>query len=595
MISPRTLSLGALLLASAGAARADVAYRIDLRAPEHHSAQVGATFPAGRTSLDVIMPAWRTGRYQIQNLANGVSRFAATDTAGKPLAWQKIDKSTWRIANPGGGEVRIAYELYANELGKRSRHIDDSHAYLDASAVLMYTEATRGQQVSVALDVPAGWKSFSGMERDRQGRFVAPNWDVLVDSPIETGINSSYRFSADGRDYDVVFWGKGNADERRIVADLQKMVPPSQSIWSAYPFRRYLFIYHLTDGEGGATEHLNSTVIQIPRYRFATPDQYQGVLAVSAHEFIHTWNVKDYRSAPMVPYDYTKENYSELLWLEEGSTEYFTHQLLLRAGLIKPDAYFADLANLIAAHQHRPGRLVQSVAEGSFEEWIKQGGDYGQNATVDIYDQGAVASWALDIALLQQTGGRVSYRDVHEALRRQFGGLRTGFTDADILVILQRLTGQSWAAWWAKHIRSAGETDFDTLLAPVGLRLTSEGGDGATRAWPGWTGETKDGVTRLTLVEQGGPAWKAGLGPDDILVAIDGHRVTADRLGAAIAEKRPGDSITVSFFRRDQLMQKSLTLGSAPRGKLKVVPVASPSAAQRALFKRWLLVDLPRS
>jgi len=592
-----SLTIGALLLASASVARADVAYRVDLTAPEHHTAKIGAIFPAGQKTLDVIMPAWRTGRYQIQNLANGVSRFVASDAAGRPLAWQKTDKSTWRIVNPGGGEVRIGYELYANELGRRSRHIDDSHAYLDASAVFMYTEANRSEPVSVALSAPAAWKSFSGMERDDAGRFVAPNWDILVDSPIETGINQSYRFKADGRDYDVVFWGKGNADERQIVADLQKIVPASQSIWRGYPFRRYLFIYHLTDGEGGATEHVNSTVIQFPRYTFKPRDNYLGVLGTSAHEFVHTWNVKDYRSAPMVPYDYTKENYSELLWLEEGSTEYFADHLLLRAGLMQPSEYFETLAALIDSHRHRPGRLVQSVAEGSFEEWIKQGGDYGQNVTVDIYRQGAVASWALDIALLQQTGGKVSYRDVHQALYRKFGGRRAGFTDADILIILKELTGQDWGPWWQRHVRQAGETDFDALLTPVGLRMAADPpkGESATRGWAGWSGAADGGVFRLTLVEQGGPAWDAGFGPDDILVAIDGHRVTADRFAAALAEKQPGDSVTVSFFRRDQLMQKTLKLGSAPRGKLKIVPVAYPSAAQRALFRRWLLIDLPKA
>jgi len=589
--------IGVFLLASASAAQADVAYRIDLRAPEHHTANVTATFPAGQQTLDVVMPAWRTGRYQIMNLANGVSRFTATDASGQPLTWRKTDKSTWRITNPGGGEVRIGYEVYGNELGRRSRHIDDSHAYLDASAILMYTEANRAEPVTVALDTPAAWRSFSGMDRDAQGRFVAPNWDILVDSPIETGINQSSRFAADGRDYDVVFWGKGNADEQQIVADLKKLVPQSQSIWHGYPFRRYLFIYHLTDGEGGATEHLNSTVIQFPRYSFRPHDKYLRVLGTSAHEFIHTWNVKDYRSAPMVPYDYTKENYSELLWLEEGSTDYFTDHLLLRAGLMKPDEYFDALATLVDNHRHRPGRLVQSVAEGSFEEWIKQGGDRGQNATVDIYAQGSIASWALDIALLQQTAGKVSYRDVHEALRERFGGRRAGFTDADVLQILKELTGRSWEDWWARHIRSAGETDFDALLAPVGLRLASEPpkGDPATRAWAGWSGADEDGAFRLSLVEEGGPAWKAGLVPDDILVALDGHRVTADRFAAALAEKRPGDDLTVSFFRRDQLMQKTLKLGATPAGKLKVLPVNRPTAAQKALFKRWLLIDYPKS
>ena len=182
-------------------------------------------------------------------------------------------------------------------------------------------------------------------------------------------------------------------------------------------------------------------------------------------------------------------------------------------------------------------------------------------------------------------------------MRRKFGGRRAGFTDDDILRILNELTGMEWGTWWMGHIRRPDEVDLDALLAPVGLMLSYEPpkGESPTRAWAGWTADTKDGVTRLTMVEKGSPAWDSGFGPDDIIVALDGHWVTADRVGDALAEKKPGDRVRVSFFRHDQLMDKTLTLGSTPRGKPTVKPVAKPTAAQKALFKRWLLIDFPKS
>ena len=121
----------AAMLAAAAEAQATVDYTVDLTAPEHHLAQVSAAFPATPAPyLEVKMPAWRTGRYTILDLANGVRRFTATDGQGRPLFWRKIDKSTWRIELPQPGAVRIGYELYANELGLRTRHIDDSHSPL---------------------------------------------------------------------------------------------------------------------------------------------------------------------------------------------------------------------------------------------------------------------------------------------------------------------------------------------------------------------------------------------------------------------------------------------------------------------------------
>ena len=587
------LPIAALLLVIAAPAEATVNYAIDLTRPEHHTGQVSIGFPtADGPYLDVKMPAWRTGRYTILNLANGVSQFAATDADGRPLRWQKVDKSTWRIQLNRPTAVQVRYELYGNELGNRSRHIDDSHAYLDASAVFMYADRFRKDDVTVALNVPRGWRSFSGMDGAGAQRFVAPNWDVLVDSPIETGVNKSVNFKEGGRDYQVVVWGHGNYDLPQMTADLRKIAVQAPSIWRSYPFRRYVFIVHATDGVGGATEHMNSTVIQVPRYSFRPRNRYLQFLSTAAHEFIHTWNVKAYRDAAMVPYDYERENYSNLLWLHEGSTEYFTGHFMVRSGLMSTQEYLDELSDAVEANRRRPGRLVQSVAAGSLDEWISPGGrDRLQNAWVNIYSEGQIASWQLDLALIQQTAGRVSYRDVHRLLHERFDSRVKGFTDADILAILRELTGQSWDDWWARHITAPIAPDYDALLAPVGLRLASAP---TQKASAGWSGSAAEGGIRLTAVEKGSAAWNAGFGPDDLLVAIDGQRMSQSRFDAILGERKPGDRITVSFFRRDQLMTKALTLGSQPAAPAKIVPVERPTAAQRALFARWLLVPYPQ-
>ncbi len=585
------LAAAALALASQASARVD--YAINLTAPEHHLAQVSIAFPQTTGPfVDVKMPAWRTGRYNILNLASGVRSFNAADAAGKPLRWEKVDKSTWRIFFDNPSAVRIGYELYGNELGLRSRHIDDSHAFLNASAVFMYADRYRADDVTVSLRVPTGWNSVSGMHSSGPHRFVAPNWDILVDSPIETGINKVYRFDEGGRDYEVVFWGDGNYDAQRTVADLEKIVAQADTIWSGYPFQRYVFMIHATDGAGGATEHRNSTIIQRPRNSFQPRPRYVGFLTTASHEFVHTWNVKAYRGEGLVPYDYQAENYSDLLWIAEGSTSYFADHLLLRGGVTVPADYFEHLSVLIGDHTRRPGTAFQSVAESSFDQWIAPSGDRARNASVDIYDQGEVVSWMLDIALLERTGGRVSYRDVHEALYRRFPADRRGFSDADVLQILQVLSGASWEDWWARNVKSPVAVDFNALLAPVGLKLSYASQD--PKPWGGWLAEAADNGMRLTSVERGSPAWTAGFTPGDVIVAFDGKRVSTDRFEIALAERRTGETITVSYFRRDQLAQKRLTLGST-RGEPKVVPVDKPTQAQRALFQRWLLVAYPKA
>lgn len=587
------LSVAALLITVPSPCQSQVDYSIDLRTPDHHTGTVTIRFPASAdASLDVRMPIWRTGRYQLLPLPNGVRQFSATDAGGRSLRWKKVDNATWRIYGAAGRPVRVSYEIYANELGQRTRHIDDSHAYLNPQTIFLYSDRARAEESRVSLALPKGWKAFSGMEQPRPSHFVAANWDVLADSPIEAGPHQLRTFEADGRAYDLVIWGRGNHDGDRIAADLKRLVPQTQSMWRGYPYRRYLFIVHATDNVGGATEHLNSTVIQIPRYDFRPDDRYKRFLSTASHELIHTWNVKAYRPAGLVPYDYQRANLSDLLWVAEGSTDYFADHLLLRAGLIAPAAYFDSLAEAIEANTRRPGRAIQSVSEASFDEWIAPSGHRAANASVNIYSEGAVASWALDIALLQQTDGRVSYRDVHRLLHQRFDSRRLGYTAADMRAILRELTGQSWDAWWARHVEAAFVPDFDALLAPVGLRLEPPK---ERVAEAGWSAEANAGAMRLTQVLADGPAWKAGLEADDILVAIDGKRVDPGRFGAILGDHKPGEVVTISFFRRDQLQERPLTLGERFRTRPKVVPVANPTAAQRNLFQRWLLVPFPDS
>jgi predicted metalloprotease with PDZ domain len=175
---------------------------------------------------------------------------------------------------------------------------------------------------------------------------------------------------------------------------------------------------------------------------------------------------------------------------------------------------------------------------------------------------------------------------VHEQLYKRFGSGARGFTDADILAILRGLTGRSWDAWWAGHIQSPGEHDFDALLEPVGLRLIYPD---PPKAWAGWRGSTADGGMQLDAVQQGSPAWNAGFEAGDLLVAADGQRLSESRFNSFLAEHKPGDEIRISFFRRDQLMQKVMKIGVS-KGTPRIVPVENPSASQKALFERWLLV-----
>ncbi|KYL36130.1 peptidase M61 [Pseudoalteromonas tetraodonis] len=581
-----------ILAACSAPVFADVNYALNISQPEHHLGDVNVEFPkTAQSFLDVKLPAWRTGRYEILNLANGVRYFKASDDEGNELKWEKIDHSTWRVHLNEPTEVNIDYQVYANELGKRARHIDDSHAFIDASGFFMFSESFRQEPVTVELNVPKAWRSVSGMENYKNKHsFKASDYDVLVDSPIETGINELRTFEVDGREYELVVWGEGNYDIELMLTDLKKLVATGNVIWDSYPYERYVFMVHATSGASGATEHLNSTIIQRPRDRFAKREDYLGFISTAAHEFIHTWNVKAYRPKGLAPYDYTNINYSKLLWIAEGSTSYFEDHLLVRSGIQTNDEFFNVLSKTINRHLTTPGREVQSATETSFDKWINQGGDHARNYSTNIYLEGSLLSMALDIDLLENSQGKISYRDVHKALYKQHK-LPAGFTEQDVLAILKQLSGRDYSAWWQANVSSPANLDFDALLAKVGLSLELPEKAKATPSLDAFTKNTGELLT-LTHVRRDGAAWQGGLTTDDKLVAINKKHVGKD-LTASLETFKAGDKVTVDFIRRDALMSTELVLSEDFDKPKKVVANKNATDEQKALFKAWMGVAHP--
>ncbi|MBE0457949.1 PDZ domain-containing protein [Pseudoalteromonas sp. KG3] len=571
---------------------ADVNYSLAVTQPEHHLGDVSVEFPqTAQAHLDVKLPAWRTGRYEILNLANGVRFFEAKDENGKALKWEKVDASTWRVHLDEPTEVNIDYQVYANELGMRARHIDDSHAFIDASGFFMFSESFRQEPVTVKLDVPKAWRSVSGMDNaGSKHSFKAADYDVLVDSPIETGINELHKFAVDGRDYELVIWGEGNYDVEQMLTDLKKLVTTGSVIWDDYPYQRYVFMVHATSGAGGATEHINSTIIQRPRDRFGSREDYLAFISTAAHEFIHTWNVKAYRPEGLVPYDYTHMNFDKLLWIAEGSTSYFEDHLMVRSGISTTDEFLKTLTKTVNRHLLTPGREVQSATATSFDKWIGQGGDHARNYSTNIYLEGSLISMALDIDLLDKSQGKQSYRDVHRALYNKYK-MPHGFSVTDVKNILKDLTGRDYSQWWATNVDAPAAIDFDALFAKVGLELVRPKGAKAVASIDASAKNSGELLT-LTHVRRDGAAWQAGLTTDDKIVAINKKHVGKD-LTSSLETFKAGDKVTIDFIRRDALQSSTLVLSEDFDKDKKLVANKDATTQQMALFKAWMGVEHP--
>ncbi|QQX81550.1 M61 family metallopeptidase [Shewanella sp. KX20019] len=570
---------------------ADVDYSIDLLNPQHHLAKVEVSFPETKSATLVVnLPVWRTGKYEVLPLADSVRLFTAKNAVGDILPWARTASGEWTVALDKPTKVTVSYQLYANKLGQRVNHIDASHAFLDASGTFVYSPEFRSEPINVNLAVPNDWNSYSGMDRGSEPHsFNAANYDILVDSPIETGISEHREFEADGKQYELVIWGEGNYDIDKMVDDLTKLSGQAEVLWDGYPFERYVYMVHATSGARGATEHLNSTIIQRPRFSYRDRKDYLGFIKTASHEFIHTWNVKAYRPEGLVPYDYQEEGITQLLWIAEGSTSYFQSQLLLRAGVMTTKEFFEDLAKRIAQSEKTPGREVQSVASASANQWASTGGDYAVNHSTNIYSEGYLTSFTLDFSLLKETQLKRSYRDVHRELY-QSHRIPAGYNIADVKTILEKVSGTSYEKWWQEHVNSPVSLDFKTMLAQAGLAV-GFGDEAKSEPFVGVTLESKSLV--LSRVQRNGPAWNAGIVLGDEIVAINGLKVTAAGFNSRIKDFKAGGKINITLFSNDRLKQVELTLGEQKSGKLAISSVDNPNRSQKAFLKAWLGIDWP--
>ena len=323
-----------------------IEYTVSLPAPQTQTVEIrmvvrGVASP----SIDLALPVWRTGRYSILNPAGTLNRVRAYQHSGAPLQISKLDKTTWRVLTEGQSEIEVRYSVYANSLGDRTRHVDDTHAFLSGGMVFLYVPDRRDDAVAVHVDAPEHWRLACSLETaDGAPRtLLAPSYDVLIDSPIEIGVHDVLRFDVRGIPHDIVLWGAPPFDVEKLKNDFTAIAREEAELFAGLPYDRYIFMIHIGPGLGGGTEHLNSTVIHAPPRAFEDAVAYRRLIATASHEMFHVWNVKRLRPAALARTDLARENYTDLLWFCEGTTSYYDELILARAGLTTREEYLSAL------------------------------------------------------------------------------------------------------------------------------------------------------------------------------------------------------------------------------------------------------------
>jgi predicted metalloprotease with PDZ domain len=571
--------------------------RLSMPEPWTHYYQVEMIVEsASGGEMDFTMPAWTPGSYMIREFARNVQEFSAADSSGRTLSWEKVNKSTWRVRCEGAADVIIKYRVYAFEPSVRTSFLDDSHGYINGASVFFYISDCLKVPYYIAIFPYPGWTHISTSLEAVEGlenTFLAQEYDVLVDSPIEIGCQKVLEFEAKGVPHFISIYGEGNHSPERIRDDLKKIVETAAEIVGEIPYKTYTFLLQLLKEGSGGLEHAASTTLQVSRWSFQPEENYRKFLRLAAHEYFHVWNVKRIRPRELGPFDYTKENYTRLLWVSEGFTDYYEGVILRRAALISPENFLEHLAKKIADFRDTPGRLVESVADASFDAWIKQ---YRQdahtpNATVSYYLKGHLIGLVLDLEIRKRTGSRKNLDDVMRLLYRKCCQEDSrGFSEEEFRVVCAETAGSFLDELLDGYAYGTEDMDFAPYLAYAGLQFTPTSPPKASPA-KGYLGislQNLDGRPVIMGISAGTPAYEQGLNVNDEILGLDGFRVNMETIQSRMDYKTPGARIDLLVARGDRLRTISVRLGEKPANEFEIEKMQDALPEQKATYESWL-------
>lgn len=587
-----------------------IEHRLSLAHPHTRTVriEVRADLPPGTAAQSLVFPVWTPGSYLVREHQRHVHDFSA-EADGRTAAWEKTDKNTYTVATAGARSLVVRYEVYAHELTVRTSHVDDTHAFLNPIGLLPFLPGRESEpQRLVVADLPQGWDVATALESDgaQPHAYLASDYDELVDSPLECGPHARdaelLRFEALGCPHEIVIWGRSQLDRERFRNDVKRIVETQAALFGGLPYKRYVHILLIGDQGRGGLEHRASAALLVARSSLAKARGYEDLLGLVSHEHFHAWNVKRIKPEAFTPYELSRENHTRQLWAFEGLTSYYEDVVLVRAGLMSRSRYIEVLSERLTDLARIEGRHRQSVADASFDAWIRlyRADENTANSTVSYYLKGSLVGVLLDLEIRRRTDGSRSLDDVMRLLWERYGSRGLGVPEDGVEAICIEVGGEGMTPIIEQAVRGTGDVPLEEALAGHGLKLekrvargSDDKGGPAPKSEPhksdvGMSLRPDGSRLKVPFVRRGSPAEAAGVAPGDELVAIDGLRAESGTALAHLQSLEPGTSVELTLFRRDEL--RTLTLRTAePRlDTITVTEQPDAGARERELLEAWL-------
>jgi predicted metalloprotease with PDZ domain len=496
--------------------RYDVTF--DSATADSHIIGVSMSFTASQAGNVLLsLPAWTPGAYEIGNYARFVDRFAAV-SGNDSLRWDKLDPDTWRVTLDRPGSVKVSFDYTADSLDNAMSWSKPDFAFFNGTNLFLYPEGQGADFAStVTVHTTTGWRVTTGMKPATSANsFTAGNYHDLVDMPFFVG-----KFDLDstvvvGKTLRFASYPSGSLNalaRNSTFQQLGKVIPYQAMVFGEVPWDTYTVMLVADQsfpfGAASGLEHQNSHLDIISPVVLGNP-----ILgSLYSHEVFHAWNVKRLRPAAMTPYQYDREQPTELLWISEGITDYYADLAQVRGKAITPRGFYATSTDKIGA-VIEAGPI--SVEDASVSAWIKPA-----NAAEDLYyDKGSVAGFLLDIMIRDASDNRRSLDTVMRELYETTYKKGRGFTNAEWWSAVSRAAGgKSFADFERRYIDGREPFPYDSVLPLAALKLSTER---IVRPSLGISVSSDDQGLRVVQVVVSGPGATAGVKLGDYLLKVGG-------------------------------------------------------------------------
>ena len=507
-----------------------VRYQVDCQQAQQRYIQFSAVFEqkATDTTLQLELPSWRPGRYELGNFAKNIKGFKAFGENKQPLPFQKTSKDTWVIESEGQTLIQISYSYYAAELNAGSTYLDPKQLYVNPVNCFFYDAQNTEQPYQLQLYIPQQWQIASALQFDENLTVEISNFDRLADSPFICSANIERRsYEVAGTTFHICFNEQSMIPWERVLQDFEKFTSRQIQDFGVFPSDHYTFLIQaLPYAAYHGVEHLDSTVIALGPSCDIFGSLYTELLGVCSHELYHAWNIKALRPTEMLPYDFKRENYAHTGFIYEGITTYMGDLYLLKSGVFSTEQFLKELSKQVQKHLDNPGRFSMSVAAASFDTWLDGYVPGAPGRKVSIYTEGCLLAFYIDFRLRKATQHKIGLEHVVKSLYYNFAEQKKGYTIADYQYAIENLSGESFTAFFKDYV--SGTCAYEALLQEAfdffGLELKQTPSKSYAEARLGMKVMPVGKEWQITAIFPGSPADTGGLALGDFIIGVNGLR-----------------------------------------------------------------------